>query len=72
MRKYALFVLAIGSQLLVQAQPVASIVGAGKAIDPYKYTIVKKADYSKASVSSAHPLASLVGCRYYERRWQCI
>jgi gamma-glutamyltranspeptidase/glutathione hydrolase len=33
-------------------------VGAGKAIDPYKYTIVKKADYSKASVSSAHPLAS--------------
>jgi gamma-glutamyltranspeptidase/glutathione hydrolase len=61
MRKYALFVLAIGSQLLVQAQPVASIVGAGKAVDPYKYSIVKKADYSKASVSSAHPLASLVG-----------
>jgi gamma-glutamyltranspeptidase/glutathione hydrolase len=61
MRKHALFVLAIGSQLLVQAQPVASIVGAGKAIDPYKYTIVKKAEYSKASVSSAHPLASMVG-----------
>lgn len=61
MRKYALFVLAIGCQLLVQAQPVASIVGAGKAIDPYKYIVVKKADYSKASVSSAHPLASLVG-----------
>jgi gamma-glutamyltranspeptidase/glutathione hydrolase len=61
MRKYALFVLAIGSQLLVQAQPVTSIVGAGKAIDPYKYAIVKKGEYSKASVSSAHPLASMVG-----------
>jgi gamma-glutamyltranspeptidase/glutathione hydrolase len=61
MRKYALFVLAIGSQLLVQAQPVTSIVGAGKAIDPYKYTIVKRGEYSKASVSSAHPLASMVG-----------
>ncbi|MEO8172628.1 MAG: gamma-glutamyltransferase [Sediminibacterium sp.] len=61
MRKNALFVLAIGCQLVLQAQPVTSIVGAGKAIDPYKYTIVKKADYSKASVSSAHPLASLVG-----------
>ncbi|MES2373566.1 MAG: gamma-glutamyltransferase [Bacteroidota bacterium] len=61
MRKYALFALAISSQLLVQAQTVTSIVGARKAIDPYKYTIVKKADYSKASVSSAHPLASMVG-----------
>ncbi|MEK7198789.1 MAG: gamma-glutamyltransferase, partial [Bacteroidota bacterium] len=33
----------------------------GKQINPYKYQIVKKAVFSKASVSSAHPLASLVG-----------
>src|SRR6478609_3566094 len=61
MRKNLLFLLAIGCQLLLEAQPVASIVGPGKAIDPYKYTIVKKAEFSKASVSSAHPLASMVG-----------
>jgi gamma-glutamyltranspeptidase/glutathione hydrolase len=61
MRKNILFLLAIGCQLLLQAQPVASIVGPGKAINPYKYTMVKKAEFSKASVSSAHPLASMVG-----------
>lgn len=60
MRKNALFVLLLCAQQLT-AQNVASIVGPGKAIDPYRYTIVKKADYSKASVSSAHPLASQVG-----------
>lgn len=61
MRKNILFLLAIGCQLLLQAQPVASIVGPGKAINPYKYTIVKKAAFNKASVGSAHPLASMVG-----------
>jgi gamma-glutamyltranspeptidase / glutathione hydrolase len=43
------------------AQPIPSVVGKGKAIDPYKYTTVKKASYQKAAVSSAHPLASEVG-----------
>jgi gamma-glutamyltranspeptidase / glutathione hydrolase len=43
------------------AQSVPSIVGKGKSIDPYKYSIVKKASYQKAAVSSAHPLASQVG-----------
>jgi gamma-glutamyltranspeptidase/glutathione hydrolase len=61
MRKNILFLLVIGCQFQLEAQPVTSIVGPGKAIDPYKYTIVKKAEYSKASVSSAHPLASMVG-----------
>ncbi len=61
MRKTAILLLAIGSHFAVQAQSVPSIVGPGKAIDPYHYTIVKKADFEKASVSSAHPLASLVG-----------
>ena len=61
MRKNLLFLLAISSQLVLQAQPVTSIVGPGKAINPYKYTIVKKAEFSAASVSSAHPLASMVG-----------
>lgn len=45
----------------VTAQGIPSIVGKGKAIDPYNYAIVKKASYQKAAVSSAHPLASQVG-----------
>ncbi len=44
-----------------QAQKIVSVVGPGKAINPYKYTITKKANYSRAAVSSAHPLASQVG-----------
>lgn len=44
-----------------QAQKIVSVVGPGKAINPYKYTITKKANYSRAAVSSAHPLASQIG-----------
>jgi gamma-glutamyltranspeptidase/glutathione hydrolase len=58
MRKYVFLLLAGCCHHILQAQ---QIVGPGKAVDPYKYTIVKKADFNKASVSSAHPLASMVG-----------
>jgi len=61
MRKSALLLLAIICQYALPAQTVPSIIGPGKAVDPYKYSIVKKGDFSKASVSSAHPLASMVG-----------
>ena len=61
MRKTAILLLALSSHFAVQAQSVPSIVGAGKSIDPYHYTVVKKGEFEKASVSSAHPLASLVG-----------
>jgi len=46
--------------VFAQAQ-TASIVGAGKTIDPYHYSSVKSVTYSKACVASAHPLASEVG-----------
>lgn len=46
--------------LSLQAQQ-SSVVGPGKPIDPYRYQIVKSATYTRAAVSSAHPLASLVG-----------
>lgn len=36
-------------------------VGSGKAVDPYNFESVKNASYAKASVVSAHPLASKVG-----------
>ncbi len=61
MRKMAFCLLVCCSQYNLPAQSVPSIVGAGKSIDPYKYSIVKKGDFAKASVSSAHPLASMVG-----------
>ena len=61
MRKITVLLVIIFSYQLSSAQSVASIVGAGKMIDPYHYTIVKKGEFSKASVSSAHPLASMVG-----------
>jgi gamma-glutamyltranspeptidase/glutathione hydrolase len=61
MRKIGILMLAMMCQQWLPAQKTVSVVGPGKAIDPYRYSIVKKADFSKASVSSAHPLASLVG-----------
>ncbi len=62
MKKSTLFILASAFQLCgLSAQPVQSIVGPRKAVDPYKYTIVKNATYLRAAVSSAHPLASQVG-----------
>ena len=32
-----------------------------KAVNPYQYSVVKSGTFNKASVSSAHPLASMVG-----------
>ncbi len=61
MRKTVFFILVFCNQFVSEAQSVTSIVGAGKTVDPYKYTIVKKGEFSKCAVSSAHPLASMVG-----------
>ncbi len=38
-----------------------SLVGAGKAVDPYKISITKNNIYQKAAVVSAYPVASEVG-----------
>lgn len=51
----------------LSAQPVPSIVGPYKAVNPYKYSIVKNAVYSHGAVSSAHPLASQVGAAMLKR-----
>ncbi|SKA06483.1 gamma-glutamyltransferase [Sediminibacterium ginsengisoli] len=59
-------VIWVAALVLCQALQ-AQIVGAGKAVDPYKYTIVKKGTFSKAAVSSAHPLASQVGAAIMKR-----
>ena len=38
-----------------------AIVGPTKAVNPYQYSVVKSGTFNRASVSSAHPLASMVG-----------
>lgn len=45
----------------------AQVVGAGRAVDPYQYHIVKQGVYKQASVSSAHALASQVGTEIMKR-----
>jgi gamma-glutamyltranspeptidase / glutathione hydrolase len=60
MKKLFLFLLNYSYISIVVAQlPV--LVGAGRSIDPYHYNIVKKNRFNKAAVTSAHPLASMVG-----------
>ncbi len=57
--------LVIGSFYNAMAQ--YSIVGVGKKVDPYKYEVVKNGQFRRASVSSAHPLSSMVGAAIMEQ-----
>ncbi len=63
MKKTICLTVLIASTSLLYAQTQKSIVGAGKAIDPYHYDIVKSKFFNKASVSCAHPLGSMVGAQ---------
>jgi gamma-glutamyltranspeptidase/glutathione hydrolase len=38
-----------------------TIVGPTKTVNPYQYSVVKSGTFNRASVTSAHPLASMVG-----------
>ncbi|MEX6686557.1 gamma-glutamyltransferase [Danxiaibacter flavus] len=60
MKKNTLLLISLTTllQSITAQQP---LVGAGNKVDPYKYTITKTATFNKASVASAHPLASMVG-----------
>ncbi len=49
-----------------------SIVGKGKAVDPYYYTIQKNQTFSKGAVASAHPVASKVGAEILKRGGNAI
>jgi gamma-glutamyltranspeptidase / glutathione hydrolase len=40
-----------------------TIIDAGKAINPYRYSSVKSVTFTKGAVASAHPLASMVGAQ---------
>lgn len=67
MRKSILTLSALGFFIQVWAQNNFSFVGAGKEVDPYHYTVVKRAEFKQAAVSSAHPLASMVGAAVMKR-----
>jgi len=45
----------------VMGQYENAIVGPTKAVNPYQYSVVKSGTFNRASVASAHPLASMVG-----------
>jgi len=61
MRKYFIVLAFSSLSFQIFGQSVPSIVGPDKAINPYQYTVVKRANFKQAAVSSAHPLASMVG-----------
>lgn len=61
MKKILLLFICFFSIAAYAQKQSTTLVGAGKSINPYKYTIVKNGMFSKAAVSSAHPLASMVG-----------
>lgn len=52
-----LFCLYVGAM----GQYENAIVGPSKDVNPYQYSVVKSGTFNRASVSSAHPLASMVG-----------
>ncbi|MDR0792392.1 MAG: gamma-glutamyltransferase, partial [Chitinophagaceae bacterium] len=47
--------------ILITAVAQAQIVGAGRAVNPYRYSIRKLGEYAHGSVSCAHTLASETG-----------
>ncbi|MEN9599413.1 MAG: gamma-glutamyltransferase [Bacteroidota bacterium] len=67
MRKSILSLCVVAFGIHVHAQSNFSFVGAGKEVDPFHYTVVKRAEFKQAAVSSAHPLASMVGAAIMKR-----
>lgn len=61
MKKIVLGIIVVLSTFTLLAQQKVQLVGTGKIVDPYHYSIVKSESFNKASVSCAHPLASMVG-----------
>ncbi len=47
--------------ICVMGQYENTIVGPTKAVNPYQYIVVKSGTFNSAGVTSAHPLASMVG-----------
>ncbi len=67
MRNYIILFTLFTIPCCLSAQNTNPIVGSGKAVDPYHYTIIKSQEFAHASVVSAHPLASMVGAEIMKR-----
>lgn len=68
MKKIYTFLLLVFISASAIAQKLKEpIVGSGKAVDPFQYTIIKSETFDHASVVSAHPLASMVGIEIMKR-----
>ena len=61
MKPTFLFAVFFCLQVAAFSQYENTIVGPQKPVNPYAYSVVKSGIFNKASVSSAHPLASMVG-----------
>lgn len=59
--KKCLFILFTIVSFASLAQPSYKIVGVGREVNPYQFSGIKQAVFSKASVACAHPLAAKVG-----------
>lgn len=60
------FAIVLFANLASNAQSV-SWLGANKKVNPYQYQINKSKNYQSAAVSTAHPLASLVGSQIIQK-----
>ncbi len=67
MRKILLAICCISAVSVLKAQHHFSIIGADKEVNPYRYTVQKRGEFKQAAVSSAHPLASMVGAAVMKR-----
>lgn len=67
MKRIFLFSVFILVSVLFAVAQSHSIVGIGKAVDPYHYVSVKAKTYRHAVVVCAHPLASVVGVEIMKR-----
>ena len=67
MKKTTVICLLLVWQLSGLGQTNDKIVGEGKIVDPYHYSIVKSKVFDHASVASAHPLASAIGAEIMKR-----
>src|SRR4051812_16442086 len=67
MKNLLCFSLSFFAGVILFAQTIEPIVGAGKTVDPYRYFITKGGEFKNGVVVTAHPLASKVGAAILQR-----
>jgi gamma-glutamyltranspeptidase / glutathione hydrolase len=67
MRKISILCICITATTFIFGQSSFSFVGPDKEVNPYSYIVIKRGEFKQAAVSSAHPLASMVGAAIMKR-----